>query len=371
MRLVKTSYDPEDVTILLKDLTGIVKPLPTEEREKRIQSGTHYSSMLPQEKLPTKEYLDLYFGAVEYHKREIAEIIANLACRILNSTSDGHRPIIVSLARAGIPAGVLLKRYLNRFLNRDCSHYAISIIRDKGIDENAMDYIFTREISTDKSAVSDIFFVDGWTGKGAIKKQLADAVKSLIHADKKWFGLHEDLYVLADPANITPFCGTHKDFLLPTACLNSIVSGLISRTILNEHIDVKGGDFHGAVYFEDFEAQDLSRDFADEVSGCFSPINDVNDAERLFESGMSVVKRICMDFDIKDYLKVKPGIGETTRVLLRRIPWAVLIDENADRSDFDLRHIFALCGEKNVRVIPYNLGSYKACGIIKELGADA
>lgn len=368
MKLVKTSYNSNDVTILLKDLTGVMVPLSTEEREKRIQSGSHYSSMLPLEKPPSKEYLNLYFGAVEHHKREIAQMTANLAAML---SAKSPRPVIISLARAGIPVGVLLKRYLAEFLDCECPHYAISIIRDKGIDINAMEYIYDHEIATGHSTAADIFFVDGWTGKGAIKTQLNDAVESLIRADKKWLGLRDDLYVLADPANITPFCGTHKDFLLPTACLNSIVSGLISRSILNEHISVSNGDFHGAVYFADFEQQDLSRSFVDEVSECFAPISDEQSGfEELTESGMSVVKRICGRFEIKDYLKVKPGIGETTRVLLRRVPWAVLIDERADRNDFDLRHIFTLCKEKGVRVIPYNLGSYKACGIIKEL-ADA
>lgn len=364
MKTVKSTYSANDVEILLKDLTGVMKPLSTEEREKRIQSGAHYSSMLPMEKPPSREYLDLYFEAVERHKHKIANMTANLAAMI----TESPRPVIVSLARAGIPVGVLLKRYIFGFMGCECPHYAISIIRDKGIDVNAMEYIYKREISTGKSAAADIFFVDGWTGKGAIKTQLSEAVESLIRADKKWLGLRDDLYVLADPANITPFCGTHEDFLLPTACLNSIVSGLISRSILNEHINAAEGDFHGAVYFGNFEPQDLSRDFVNKISECFEPLSDeIRGTEELSESGMSVVRRICNNFGIKDYLKVKPGIGETTRVLLRRVPWAVLIDERADRNDFDLRHIFALCEEKGVRVIPFNLGSYKACGIIKEL----
>lgn len=368
MKLVKSTYSMNDVEILLKDLTEVMIPLPAEERERRIQNGVHYSSMLPMEKLPSKEYLDLYFGAVEHHKRKIAQMTAKLAAMIVKSS---EKPVIVSLARAGIPVGVLLKRYISQFMDCECPHYAISIIRDKGIDVNAMEYIYEREISMGKSAVEDIFFVDGWTGKGAIKTQLSEAVGSLISADKKWSGLRDDLYVLADPANITPFCGTHKDFLLPTACLNSIVSGLISRSILNEYINIAKGDFHGAVYFADFEMRDLSRGFVDRISECFAPLSGgICESGELSESGMSVVERICDSFSIKDYLKVKPGIGETTRVLLRRVPWAVLIDERADRNDFDLRHIFTLCKEKSVRVIPYNLGSYKACGIIKEL-ADA
>ena len=43
----------EDVTLLLKDITGLVKPQPTKERERLIQSGRHYSEMLPIEYVPT------------------------------------------------------------------------------------------------------------------------------------------------------------------------------------------------------------------------------------------------------------------------------------------------------------------------------
>ena len=38
-----STYKPEDVTILLKDISGLVQPLPTAEREALIQQGVHYS----------------------------------------------------------------------------------------------------------------------------------------------------------------------------------------------------------------------------------------------------------------------------------------------------------------------------------------
>lgn len=51
------TYKPQDVEILLKDITGMVTPLPTKERERRIQSGVHYSEMLPIEYEPSPAYL--------------------------------------------------------------------------------------------------------------------------------------------------------------------------------------------------------------------------------------------------------------------------------------------------------------------------
>ena len=44
---MKSTFKDEDVTLLLKDITGLVKPQYTEEREKLIQSGKHYCEMLP------------------------------------------------------------------------------------------------------------------------------------------------------------------------------------------------------------------------------------------------------------------------------------------------------------------------------------
>ena len=43
-------------------------------------------------------------------------------------------------------------------------------------------------------------------------------------------GVSADIAVVADPANVTELCGTHEDILIPSSCLNSTVSGLISRT---------------------------------------------------------------------------------------------------------------------------------------------
>ena len=376
--LVKTSYSEDDVVVLLKDLSSEMKEMSTEEREKAIQSGVHYSEMLPQEKAPSEEYEALYNKALNDKKLEIAEGIARVSeIMWANTLACGGAPIIVSLARAGIPVGILMKRYIKRTYGVDCPHYAISIIRDKGVDENAMNFIYDKEIMTNKNLVENIFFVDGWTGKGAIKTQLEEAVLNLKQIDaEKWAGLSDNLYVLADPANITPYCGTHVDYLLPSACLNSTVSGLTSRTILNKYINVEDGDFHGATYFKKFEDIDKSNEFIDLVTKQFHNLSmdesrgELNSLEEGW-NGMSIVLDLCNLFQIEDYKKVKPGIGETTRVLLRRVPWKVFINKDISIDDPDIQHILVLCKEKNIPTMRWDLGNYKVCGVIKELNADA
>lgn len=369
--LVKTSYDEKDVIILLKDLTNEMKEMSTEEREKAIQNGIHYSEMLPEEKEPSKEYEILYNKALEEKKTEIAKGIAIVSEIMLNNfkNKESEVPVIISLARAGIPVGILMKRYIKQVYGLDIPHYSISIIRDRGFDENAMEYIYSKCVETNKSSVKNFFFVDGWTGKGAIKIQLEEAVQQMKNMDK-WNDLNSDLYVLADPANITPYRGTKLDFLLPSACLNSTVSGLTSRTILNSYIDVSNGDYHGAVYFKKFESIDRSNEFIDIVSQEFHKLDIKNIKQDNLEgnNGMSIVNKICSDYQIKDFKKVKPGIGEATRVLLRRVPWKVLINTNLN--DPDIQHILTLCKEKHIPFEKYSMGNYKVCGIIKEL-ADA
>ena len=63
---MKSSYSIDDVQILLKDITGMVEPLPTAERERLIQSGVHYSEMLPLEYRPSEKYLNAYATALSY-----------------------------------------------------------------------------------------------------------------------------------------------------------------------------------------------------------------------------------------------------------------------------------------------------------------
>ena len=74
-----STYRPEDVTILLKDITGMVEPQSTEEREKLIQSGRHYCEMLPIEYVPSKEYMDLFYESLKNYSKVTAEAVMDMA----------------------------------------------------------------------------------------------------------------------------------------------------------------------------------------------------------------------------------------------------------------------------------------------------
>ena len=347
---MRSSYNKEDVEILLKDITGLVAPQPTEEREKLIQSGRHYSEMLPIEYSPSEKYIEAYYNALENYGKSVANAVGVLSDKIYNK--KGNEVILVSLARAGIPAGILIKRYFKFKYNCDIKHYAISIIRGRGIDKNAVKYIIERH------NVKDILFVDGWIGKGAILNELKKCVKD-------FEGLSSDLAVIADPANITNYYGTNEDILIPSSCLNSTVSGLISRTFLRDDI-IGENDFHGAVYYEELKNKDISYEFIENIEKYFKKDNIIH--KKIYNSkGIDEVLKIQNKYNISDINFIKPGIGEATRVLLRRVPWKIIINEN-NKNDNELNHIIRLAEEKNVNIEYDFIGNYKVCGIIKNMG---
>ena len=82
--------------------------------------------------------------------------------------------------------------------------------------------------------------------------------------------------------------------------------------------------------------------------------------------GIDEVRTLAEVFGISELQLIKPGIGETTRVLLRRVPWKVLIDARY-RNNPELGHIVRLAEEKQVPIEFYPLRHYKCCGIIKKL----
>lgn len=344
---MRSTYSKEDVTILLKDISGMVEPIGTKEREALIQSGIHYCEMLPLEYKPSEKYIEIYNKSLSVFAQATADAVARVAEEIYRK--KGNRAVIISLARAGISVGVLIKRYLQNKYNIEIAHYSISIIRDKGIDKNAMNYILQRH------AGMDLQFVDGWVGKGAIFHELVNALKDYQNVDTS-------LAVLADPARITELCGTHDDILIPSSCLNSTISGLISRTFLKKDI-IGEKDFHGAAFYPELMAEDRTYEFIHSIEKCFK--YDLDRVKGIVDkSGIVEVERLQEIYKINNMNLIKPGIGETTRVLLRRVPWKVLIAEE-HRNSVELEHIIQLAKEKEVDIEYCDLNNYKCCGIIR------
>jgi len=355
------SYAPEDVMFLLRDISNVFLEMDNEKREQLIQTGTHYSEMLPMEYQPSKTYMDLFYKTLDTYAERIAIAVGVVAEQIIQNRGLDNL-ILVSLARAGTPIGILIKRYIQIRYKVNVPHYSISILRGRGFDETAIRYMLAQHPQ------GCLQFIDGWTGKGAITKEL-------LHSCQKFNTQHQvqlnaNLAVLADPGHCAAIYGTREDFLIPSACLNSTVSGLVSRTVLNlQFMDEE--DFHGAKYYKELEKIDVSNLYIESIVTCFENVQSeiIRQLQELPNSpitweGMKSVQRIQQDFGIDNIHFIKPGVGETTRVLLRRIPWKILVNPQYIH---ELEHILLLAREKNVLIEQYSDMSYACCGLIKEL----
>lgn len=356
-----SSYAAEDVGWLLQDLSDVTLEAPTEEREEAIQSGgAHYAESLPVEYQPSPQYQELFRAALGTSAARIAQAVGAVTETVLSERSP--RPVLVSLARAGTPVGVLMRRWAQHRHGLDLPHYAVSIVRGRGIDANALRWLAAHHDP------ADVVFVDGWTGKGAITRELADAVREFEEAGGP-VGFNPEIAVLADPGSCVRTYGTREDFLIPSACLNSTVSGLISRTVLRADL-VGPDDFHGAKFYRELADGDVSLDFLDAITARFDEVADAVDAQakELLSAdraptweGWAAVERISEEYGIHDVNLVKPGVGETTRVLLRRVPWKILARAGAGA---DLDHVRLLAEQRGVPVEEVSELPYTCVGLI-------
>lgn len=354
------SFSPDDVTLLLKDVTGLVQERPTPQREREIQAGRHYSEDLPIEQVPSNAYLALFRRLMDTQLPLVARYTGILTRLVLERYPN---PVLVSLVRAGTPCGVLMRRYAARELGADLPHYGVSIIRGKGFDENALSYLLARHPGR------PVVFVDGWTGKGMITRELAQSCRD--YNQRHGSALQPVLAVLADPAHSTELCATRADFINPSCCLNSTICGLISRTVHNEGL-IGPHDFHGVRVYREFASMDQTAAYLDGVCRWFAPLRGeiaagfmaVRRLDRAPDwSGMAAVERIGAEFGISDLNRIKPSIGEATRVLLRRVPDRILLREENHR---DAAHILFLARERGVPVTVYPSMPYLCCGLIAD-----
>ncbi|MEJ2793828.1 cysteine protease StiP family protein [Iodobacter sp. LRB] len=352
------SYRPDDVRFLLKRLSQ--QPfIDVANKEFLIQSGArHYSEMLSPESLPSPRYLQVFKDALAANRQQMAGDCLRLAALI---AARRRGPVtLVSLVRAGTPVGVILKHLLQRVLGREVVHYSVSIIRDRGIDIVALQHILQQGHSPES-----IVFIDGWTGKGVISRVLEQAVNAfnLQHS----VAIDSGLYVLSDLAGTAACAASAEDYLIPSSILNATVSGLVSRSVLNDSIGP--GDFHGCVYYDEFELQDQSQLFSDglvadaialaEQHGvpAAQPINRV----KMEQISADFLQATQEQYWIEDVNLIKPGIGEATRVLLRRVPRLLIL---RDPAVADVAHLKLLAIEKNVPLIVDAGLPYQAVSLI-------
>lgn len=353
------SYRTDDVQFLLKRLAQ--QPfVDIAHKEQLIQSGArHYSEMLSPESLPSERYLHVFDTAYTANRQQMAHDCLSLAALIAERRSG--EIVLVSLVRAGTPVGVILKHLLQRVMGRQVAHYSVSIIRDRGIDEVAL-----RHILDQGHAPESLVFIDGWTGKGVISRVLLEAIDGFNR--RHGLAIDAGLYVLSDLAGTAACAASSDDYLIPSSILNATVSGLVSRSVLNDAIGP--GDFHGCVYYGEYEPHDRSRDFVDGLIADGIALADRDgiprskpiDRESVAAVSTEFLARIMSEHGITDVNLVKPGIGEATRVLLRRVPRLLIV---RDPDATDVAHLKVLAAEKSIPVLVDADLPYQAVSLIR------
>ena len=313
------SYLPDDVEFLLRPLE--MQPLSMAEREKRvINNEAHYSEMIGRERPPELDRLRIFRRLYENSRDDFAQQLAVLA----RGLSRKSGPLaIVSIARAGTPVGVILKKLLQSAeLIRDVAHYSISVIRDFGVDLAALSLILK------SYPPESLVFVDGWTGKGTIARELEG---SLIAAGKKFSAIDPGLWVPVDMSGMAAVSASREDRIIPSAVLGGTISGLLSRSILPKHERGKE-QMHGCLILADLKKYDLSRWFVDEMFRRALPLLDSPGLPPTLTADLKT--QTVMDLFVADTVKefrlgsvnhLKIGLGESVRAAIRRMPKEILI----------------------------------------------
>ena len=354
------SYRADDVSFLLKPLplaAFAAELVDVASKEALIQSGKrHYSEMLSPERLPSNRYLQVFDEACRANGERMARDCVRLAALIAQRRAG---PVtVVSLARGGTPVGVVLKRLLERVHGRATVHYSVSIVRDRGIDANAL-----RHILAQGHAPASIVFVDGWTGKGVIARELAGSIENFNRAHG--VGIDGGLHVLSDLAGAASVAASCEDYLIPSSILNATVSGLVSRSVVNAAIGPD--DFHGCVLYDAFKPHDRSQAFVDELErlalACtYTSAPEAVDTQAAAARSHAYIEAAMRRYGVADVNLVKPGIGEATRVLLRRVPRLLLLREAFHPATAHLR---LLAEEKQVPVEIDAALPYQAVSLIR------
>jgi hypothetical protein len=325
------SYRRDEVEFLLRPLS--LEATPLVERERLIQSGQrHYSEMIGPEDAPTRERLALFRECLENNGDRFATDLAGLADALAASAYQTGELTLVSIARAGTPVGVLLWHRLHRVApGLRLAHYSISVIRDRGVDRAAMRHIL------DRHAAASLRFIDGWTGKGTIARELRTSIDAWSSAPPD---LDPGLWTPLDVCGVAAMAASDRDYLIPPSLLGGTISGLVSRSVLPRS-DENGSAFHGCVRLTQLRRYDLSRWFIDVMNDRLSRIPPRPSAGAVDRFPRRAETQSCLDemlvrHQLMDPNRIKLGIGETVRVLLRRLPKVVILSDSIPKGDADI-----------------------------------
>lgn len=343
---VRTSYRKKDVQVIIREADKDTVELKDDKYLQYLEKGGKPYNVLAYEKLPSHSMNLFYYVAMDKYARSTAALVATLAKKVYEKY--GNELTLVSIGNSATPVGVLLKRYYEFKYGVTVNHYNISFIRNVGLDITALEYVRRRH--SDKS----ILFVDGWTGKGLISDQLASQLVN-------YQNINKELAVLVDLTGHTSLCATHKDYIIPSACMNSVITGLVSKTFIDPK-DPKNS-MHRAIYYYRYESIDNTYGLIDGISRYFKELEE----SELFTdtpviSDHDLLRRLCKKYNKESLDNIRPGICESIRGLIKPTPDVLLVNSFVDE---DAKYLINVAREKGIPVIKEDLGNYKCCVLTK------
>ncbi|UBV44778.1 cysteine protease StiP family protein (plasmid) [Deinococcus taeanensis] len=317
------TFPPQDVTFHLD--TGSPRLVSVTEKETLIHRGESCGTLLVPEEAPVwGEHFD---RTLQTFAPRTAGLVAGVTRQIMEHHAA---PVLVSLARGGTPAVVLIRREARR-LGLDWPYHSVSIMRGEGLDVHAY-----REV-LGAHPEREVVFVDGWTGQGSIQAALNASVSGV------------RLAVLSDPAGVSTYAGTYEDVLIPHALLNATVCGLLSRTFL------QGRGRHAVILEKRLKEHDRTAAYLDAVSHA-TPVPQ----ERGRRPGNPVAYTLAIAgmYGVTDSHRITPSVGEASRALLRRAPCELLLRQWGHP---DTQHLEDVARRRGVAVYVHSDLPYQAC----------
>lgn len=344
------SISESDCCYLLKDVNGMLMPMPASRKKEILRKGLPIYSVLAEDPPITNEENNLFLDILDQNASSIAASVGILAESILSH--KGNFPVLVSLVRGGVVYGSLCRRYYQKYYHMDVPHYAISLIRGYGIDQNALNYIV--QCHGDQA----IQFIDGWTGSGFLCSELRKYIN--IFNQQHGTQIDPELGVLADTSGVCLLSGTREDIMLPDCCLNATVCGLISSVCIASEV-VGPDDYHGAVVWNALSAADFSNYYLNTISNLFSKQQPKHETIRSNVANL-ISRELVSVFQLSDQKKARLGIGESTRAMFRSEISYLLVKDYADPR---LRFLCKMAEERNVSIRAYPLKNYSCAALLK------
>jgi hypothetical protein len=174
-----------------------------------------------------------------------------------------------------------------------------------------------------------------------------------------------------DVCGAARFAASPEDYLMPSTLLGGTISGLVSRSVLpagEENL------MHGCVPLPHLRRYDLSRWFVGNIRERLASVP-TQSFENLSQAYPNPAQKVARQSVTKQFLesmlarhrisernRIKLGIGETVRVLLRRLPQVVLLNSTANAADASL--ILRLAALRHTPVQTENGLAFDAVAVI-------